>query len=155
MFNSKTIKISNIIIQYVQSNPMSSNIRVLIEIYYICIILYFGQIISIINIINPLATERGGDGVGDGPLNPSRSVSIVFSYWLNFFREWHLCKFLILEDLSPHLFGLILPCPTSKRGLSESTGTSFSSIKVGSFKTLLFKKQLKKVAQALFIYVCV
>ena len=42
MFNSKTIKISNIIIQCIQSNPMSSNIRILIKIYYICPILYFG-----------------------------------------------------------------------------------------------------------------
>ena len=42
IFYSKIIKISNIIILYAQSNPMSSNIRVLIKIYYISPILYFG-----------------------------------------------------------------------------------------------------------------
>ena len=40
MFHSKRVKISNIIILHVQSNPMSYNIRVLIKIYYICPILY-------------------------------------------------------------------------------------------------------------------
>ena len=51
MFHSKTIKISNIIITYPQSNPMSSNIRVLVKIYYISPILYFWLIISSINTI--------------------------------------------------------------------------------------------------------
>ena len=37
------IKISNIIILWEQSNPMSSNIRVLIKIYYIYPILYFSR----------------------------------------------------------------------------------------------------------------
>ena len=45
MFYSKTFKIRNIIIISVQSNPMSSNIRVLIKIYCICPILYFSEII--------------------------------------------------------------------------------------------------------------
>ena len=35
MFKSKTIKISDFIIQYIQSNPVSSNIRILIKIHYI------------------------------------------------------------------------------------------------------------------------
>ena len=51
MFYSETIKISKIIILHIQSNPMSSNIRVLIKIYYISPILYFWQIISRINTI--------------------------------------------------------------------------------------------------------
>ena len=41
MFYPKRIKISNIIIIHMQSNLMSSNIRVLIKIYFICPILYF------------------------------------------------------------------------------------------------------------------
>ena len=36
VFYSETIKISNIIIIHMQSNPMSSNIRILIKIYYKC-----------------------------------------------------------------------------------------------------------------------
>ena len=40
MLYSKTIKISNAIIIYVQNNPMSSNIRVFINIYYISPMLY-------------------------------------------------------------------------------------------------------------------
>ena len=40
MFNSKTVKISNIIIYCIQSNPMSSNIRILMKIFYICPIIY-------------------------------------------------------------------------------------------------------------------
>ena len=46
IFYSKRIKISNVIILCIQSNPMSSNIGVLIKIYYICPMLYFLQIIS-------------------------------------------------------------------------------------------------------------
>ena len=48
LFYTKRIKINNIIIiiLHTQSNPMSSNIRILIEIYYISPILYFGYIIS-------------------------------------------------------------------------------------------------------------
>ena len=44
MFYSKTIKISNIIILYIQSNPMRSNIRVLIKIYYVSPFLYLGRL---------------------------------------------------------------------------------------------------------------
>ena len=50
-----------------------------------------------------------------GPMDPSRYVFVVFSYFLIFCRERYLCKFLILEGLSPQLFGLIFPCPTSKK----------------------------------------
>ena len=41
MFYSKIINVSNIIINHMQSNLISSNIRILIKIYYICTILYF------------------------------------------------------------------------------------------------------------------
>ena len=34
---------------------------------------------------------------------------------LNFCMQWHLCKFLILGDVYNHLFGLVFPCPTSKK----------------------------------------
>ena len=43
MCYSKKIKISDIIIIHMQSNPMSSNIRILIKIYYIFPILYFNK----------------------------------------------------------------------------------------------------------------
>ena len=47
----KTIKVLSIITLYVQDNPMSSNIRVLIKIYYIHFVLYFiRQIIMWIHI---------------------------------------------------------------------------------------------------------
>ena len=52
--------------------------------------------------------------MGD-PVNPSLYVFVVFSYLLNFCWQWHLCKFLILGDLSTHLFGLVLPRPTSEK----------------------------------------
>ena len=51
MFYTKRIEISNIIILHIQSNPMSSNIRVFIKIYYISPILYFSEIIYRISII--------------------------------------------------------------------------------------------------------
>ena len=49
MFYSKTIKISNIIIIIIniQSNPISSNIRILIKIYYIYLILYLIRLIRV------------------------------------------------------------------------------------------------------------
>ena len=47
-----------------------------------------------------------------GPLDLSRYV-FVFSDLLNVCRQWHLSNFLILGDLTTHLFGLVLPCPTS------------------------------------------
>ena len=46
MFYAKRIKTSNIIIMNIQSNPMTSNIRVLIKIHYLSPILYFSGIIS-------------------------------------------------------------------------------------------------------------
>ena len=42
-------------------------------------------------------------------------VFVVFPYLLNFCRQWHLWKFLILGYFSSHLFGLVFPCPTSKK----------------------------------------
>ena len=51
--------------------------------------------------------EEGGRG---GPVDFCHYVFLVFSYWLNFCRQWHLCKFLILGDLSTHLFFLIFLC---------------------------------------------
>ena len=44
IFFSKAIKISNIIILYVQSNTTGSNIRITIKVYYICFILYFNRV---------------------------------------------------------------------------------------------------------------
>ena len=66
-------------------------------------------------LLNPLDTE-GGLGEGGGTtLDPNRYVFVAFSYLLNFCRQWHLCKSLILVDLSTHLLGLVFPCPTSKK----------------------------------------
>ena len=54
IFYSKAIKISNIIIFYVYSNPLGSNITVLIKIYYIPSIFYFiRQIILLVHINKP------------------------------------------------------------------------------------------------------
>ena len=50
-----------------------------------------------------------------GPLDPSWYVVVVYSYLLNFCRQWYLCKFLILGGLSNHQFGLAFPCPTSEK----------------------------------------
>ena len=49
-------------------------------------------------------------------LDPSWYVCFffVFSYLLGLCRQWHLCKFLILGDLSTHLFYLVFLCPTSE-----------------------------------------
>ena len=44
MFYTKRIEISIIIVLQIQSNPMSSNIGVLIKIYYISSILYVGRL---------------------------------------------------------------------------------------------------------------
>ena len=52
MSYTKRIEISNINISNIQSNPISSNIRVLINIYYISPTLYFAEIISRINTSN-------------------------------------------------------------------------------------------------------
>ena len=69
-----------------------------------------------------------------------------FFIFANFCRQWYLCKFLILGDLSTHLFGLDYTGPPNP---------SRSTAKVGFFKTLFFKKLLENVALTLFIYVCV
>ena len=87
----------------------------------------------------------------EGGLDLSQYVSVVFSYLLNFCKLWHLCKFRILGELFTHLFGLVFPCPTS----DKMSGLPLRSIKVVFFKFFFFKKIVKNVAQALFIYVCV
>ena len=81
-------------------------------------------------------------------LDPSWYVFVVFSFLLNFCKQWHLCKFLILGDLTTHLF-------RENEGWLQQTTPPPSSIKVGFFKTSFFKKQLKNVAQGLFVHACV
>ena len=76
---------------------------------------------------------------------------VFFSYLINFCRQWHLCEYLILGDLSTHLLGLVFSCLTSAKMRIWVP----HSIKVGFFKSLFFKKLLKNVAQAPFVYVCV
>ena len=52
MFNTKAVKVSNLIIFYIQSNPMCTNICIFIKIYYMCSFFYFFmQIISRVNTI--------------------------------------------------------------------------------------------------------
>ena len=72
----------------------------------------------------PLATVCvcvwGGAG-GD----PVDMFFVVFSYSLNFSREWHLRKFLVLGELSVHLFGLIFLCPSSEKMKVEVHRSSF------------------------------
>ena len=80
------------------------------ENFDICIFLY-----------NPVDTEEnggrgwGGGGGGGGPLDLSWYSFVVCSYLLNFCRQWHLCKLLILEGLSTHLFRLVFPSLTSAK----------------------------------------
>ena len=76
-----------------------------------------------------------------------------FSYLLNFSLQWHLCKFLILGDLSTHLFGLVFPCRNPRKWGLGSTGLlppwwDF-------LKLCFFKKIVKSFAEPLFIYICV
>ena len=83
-------------------------------------------------------------------------INLLMKYWrlplwilgggLNFCMQWHLCKFLILGDVYNHLFGLVFPCPTSKKmrvGVIGLPPTPLSSIKVGFFKTMSLKKYFK------------
>ena len=74
-----------------------------------------------------------------GPLDPGQYVFVVFSYLLNVCREWYLFKFLISDDLSPHLFGLIFRVPLPRKWWLGSTGV-LRSINMGFFKTLFFEK---------------
>ena len=59
------------------------------------------------------------------------------SYLLNFCRQWYVCKFHILGDLSNHLFGLVFPCPTSEKIRVGVHWTPLYSIKVGFFKNFV------------------
>ena len=81
---------------------------------------------------NPLATV----GEGEGYVGHNRYVFVVFSYLLYFYRQWHLCKFLNLGDLSTHLFGLVFLHPTSEKmrvAVHQTPPLSVSSINVGFF----------------------
>ena len=64
---------------------------------------------------NHLDTEGGVRGVGVVRWTPVGMFLLFFSYLLNFGKQWHLCKFLILGDLATHPFGLLFPCPTSEK----------------------------------------
>ena len=66
------------------------------------------------------------------PLVHSYYVLLVFWYLLNFCRQWHLCKFLILGDLSTDLFGLLFLQPTSEK-IGVGVGPTLSSINLGFF----------------------
>ena len=82
--------ICNIIILYVESNPLSSNIRVLIKIYNICPILYVLQIISWINTIK------------------SRFILIIFLY----LKIWYMYINLFTDSIYSFTFSaLFTPWP--------------------------------------------
>ena len=92
MFYSERIKISKIIILLKQCNPMGSNIRVLIKIYYTCPILYFLWIISRVNTIK------------------SRFILIIFTPWKLDPTKWFNFGFCAdNSDFDRHLFQLIVP----------------------------------------------
>ena len=103
MFYSKTIKISNIIIMNLQSNPMSSNIRVLIKIYFISPILYFGWIVSRINTIKSWLTliiflylVKGWGGI--------KNPFYFCFYFHNQLLQSLLLLYLFLDFYQPYLF---------------------------------------------------
>ena len=94
------------------------------------------------------------------PLVHSWYVLLVFWYLLNFCRQWLLCKFLILGNLSTHLFGLVFRHPTSEEmrvGVHRTPPPPSVVLRWDFFKvgTLFFKKQFKNFAQALFVYMFV
>ena len=73
VLNSKTVKVNNSNIFYIQSNPMCTNICIFIKIYYIRPIFYsFREVISRINLIK------------------SRFILIILLYFilLLFVKEW-------------------------------------------------------------------
>ena len=85
----------------------------------------------------------GGEGWGGRWEGVSVGPQLVcffffFPYLLDFCRQWHLYKFLILGDLSTYLFGLVFLCPTSKKTRVGVHWTPLGSIKVGFLKTLFF-----------------
>ena len=90
-------------------------------------------------------------------LEPSRYISVVFLYLLNFCREWLLCKFLFLGDLSPHLFDLIFLCPTSQKmrrlGTIGNHPPSSLVLRCDFLKHCFLKKIVKKGCSGTF-YIC-
>ena len=97
----------------------------------------------------------GGRG---GSLDPSRYVFVAFSGFLNFCRQWHLYKFLILGDLSIHLFGLAFPSPTSKKmrvGVHQPFLPPFPSVALRrNILKLCFLKNSYKMLLRLFFCIC-
>ena len=69
------------------------------------------------NAFKLLDTEGGAGRGGWGlvSVRPQLVYSVVFSYLLNFCRQWHLYKFLIFGDLSIYLLGLVFLCSTSEK----------------------------------------
>ena len=100
---------------------------------------------------NPLATE-GGWG-------PQSVYFFVFSYLLNVFKQWHLCKFLILGDLSTYLFGLVFLHPTAKKMRIEVHWTHRSApflvVLRWDFLKFCFLKSSLKMLLRHFLYVFV
>ena len=86
------------------------------------------------NAFKLLDTEGGAGRGGWGlvSVRPQWVYSVVFSYLLNFCRQWHLYKFLILGDLSTDLFGLLFLQPTSEK-IGVGVGPTLSSINLGFF----------------------
>ena len=84
-------------------------------------------------LLNTLDTEGGSVG-------PQSVCICYFFILLHFCRQWHLCKLRILGDLSTHLFCLVFRLPTSEKMSFGTIGPPLSSITVGVFKNLFFKK---------------
>ena len=96
-------------------------------------------------------------GRGKAPLDHNWYVFVVFSYLLYFYRQWHLYKFLILGDLSTHLFGLVFPHPTSEkmRVAVHQTSPSPSVVLTWDFFRLPFLKNSLKMLLRYFLYMFV
>ena len=94
----------------------------------------------------------GGGGVGWRHLDPSWHVFVVFSYLLNFCRQWYLCKFLILGDLSTHLFvWFSFPVPHFQE--NRISPPSSVVLKWEFSKLCFLKNSLKMLLKLLFIFI--
>ena len=101
---------------------------------------------------NFLLNLCGGRGGGGCHLDPSWHVFVVFSYLLNFCRQWYLCKFLILGDLSTHLFvWFSFPVPHfQENGIPPPSSVV---LKWEFLKLCFLKSSLKMLLRLLYIYI--
>ena len=92
-----------------------------------------------------------GGRAGGCHLDPSWHVFVVFSYLLNFCRQWYLCKFLILGDLSTHPF-VWFSFPVLHFQENRISPPSSVVLKWGFLK-LCFLKNSLKIYIYIYIYI--